>query len=92
MALGIKREDAAKFSFLISVPAIAGAAVLELREGAVYFASHENEVLIGFFASALSGYLVLCGGVCALVGRGIEVDGCVLALACDIGACCRVLL
>jgi len=59
MALGIKREDAAKFSFLISVPAIAGAVVLELKHGAGYFTSHENEVLIGFFASALSGYLVI---------------------------------
>jgi len=59
MALGIKREDAAKFSFLISIPAIVGAVVLELKHGAVYFASHENEVLIGFFASALSGYAVI---------------------------------
>jgi undecaprenyl-diphosphatase len=59
MALGIKREDAAKFSFLISVPAIAGALVLELRHGAVYFSSHENEVLIGFLASAVSGYAVI---------------------------------
>jgi undecaprenyl-diphosphatase len=59
MALGIKREDAAKFSFLISVPAIAGAVALELRHGSVYFTSHGNEVLIGFFASALSGYLVI---------------------------------
>jgi len=59
MALGIKREDAAKFSFLISVPAIAGAVALELRHGAVYFASHRTEVLIGFFASALSGYMVI---------------------------------
>ena len=59
MALGIKREDAAKFSFLISVPAIAAAVVLEFRHGALYFSSHENEVLIGFFASAVSGYMVI---------------------------------
>ncbi|MFA5159455.1 MAG: undecaprenyl-diphosphate phosphatase [Candidatus Omnitrophota bacterium] len=59
MALGIKREDAAKFSFLISIPAIIGAVLLELKHGAAYFASHENEVLAGFLASALSGYMVI---------------------------------
>lgn len=31
LLLGIRREDAARFSFLLSVPAILGAAVLELR-------------------------------------------------------------
>ena len=59
MALGVKREDAAKFSFLISIPAIVAAVVLELRHGAVYFVSHEIAVLAGFFASALTGYLVI---------------------------------
>lgn len=59
MALGVKREDAAKFSFLISIPAIAGATAIELRHGSAYFASHGSEVLVGFFASALSGYFVI---------------------------------
>jgi len=59
MSLGIKREDAAKFSFLISIPAILGAVVLELKHGADYFPSHAPEVLAGFFASAISGYLVI---------------------------------
>jgi undecaprenyl-diphosphatase len=59
MALGVKREDAAKFSFLISIPAILGAVLLELRHGADYFASNMTVVLVGFFASAISGYLVI---------------------------------
>lgn len=59
MALGVKREDAAKFSFLISIPAIVAAVILELKHGAVYFASQEIAVLAGFFASALTGYLVI---------------------------------
>jgi undecaprenyl-diphosphatase len=59
MALGVKREDAAKFSFLISIPAIFGAVLLQLWHGAHYFSSHMGEVLAGFFASAISGYLVI---------------------------------
>lgn len=59
MALGIKREDAARFSFLISIPAIAGATVLELRHGGAYFSENLGPVSIGFLASALSGYAVI---------------------------------
>ncbi len=59
MAFGIKREDAARFSFLISIPAILGAVLLEVKEGGVYFTSHLNEVLIGFLAAAISGYGVI---------------------------------
>ncbi len=59
MALGIKREDAARFSFLISIPAIAGAVVLELRHGGAYFSENLGPVSIGFLASALSGYVVI---------------------------------
>lgn len=59
MGLGIKKEDAARFSFLISIPAIAAAVLLEMKYGAVYFASHEIEILAGFLASAVSGYAVI---------------------------------
>lgn len=59
MALGIKREDAARFSFLISIPAILGAVLLELRHGAAYFNSHGTAVVAGFLASAASGYAVI---------------------------------
>jgi undecaprenyl-diphosphatase len=59
MALGIKREDAAKFSFLMSVPAILAAVLMDLKHGSAYFTSHETEVLTGFFVSALTGFLVI---------------------------------
>lgn len=59
MFFGIKTEDAARFSFLISVPAILAAIAMKMKEGMAYFFSHENEVLIGFAAAAISGYLVI---------------------------------
>lgn len=59
MSLGIKKEDAAKFSFLIAIPAVAGAIVMDLKEGLHYFSSHMTVVLAGFLAAAVTGYLVI---------------------------------
>ena len=56
--LGMDREAAARFSFLLSIPAIGGAFILKMGElnlGTVNVAP----VLIGVFASAISGYIAL---------------------------------
>lgn len=55
---GIRREEAARFSFLLSVPAILGAAVLKLGEAG----SGEAGISLmaaGFAVSALTGYAAL---------------------------------
>lgn len=59
MLLGIKKEAAAKFSFLISIPAVAGAILMDLKEGIHYFSANTAVVLAGFLASAITGYLVI---------------------------------
>ncbi len=56
---GVEREDAARFSFLLSIPAILGAATLELRhlergEGAALSA-----LVLGALAAAVVGWLAL---------------------------------
>ena len=58
---GLRREDAVKFSFLLSIPAILGACVLELPE---LFAG-ETAVSAGQWGIYLAG-----AGVAALVGIG----------------------
>ena len=58
MLCGMNRELAARFSFLLSIPAITGAMVLQL-------ATHETgtidflPVLVGFSAAAVTGFLAL---------------------------------
>lgn len=58
MLLGIDRELAARFSFLLSIPAIMGAMVLQL-------ASHDlgsidiYPMVIGFFSAAITGFFAL---------------------------------
>jgi undecaprenyl-diphosphatase len=57
---GLKREDAAEFAFLLSVPAIAGAFVFELRHiihaGA---AGNAAALVAGFMAAAVAGFAAI---------------------------------
>jgi undecaprenyl-diphosphatase len=59
--LGLRREEAARFSFLMSVPIIAGAGFLQLTD-AVSQGMSRSEALIfgaGFVSSAVVGYLAI---------------------------------
>ena len=54
---GLSREEAARFSFLLSIPAIAGAAVKELPEA--QWTMPAGVLLAGFAVSAVVGFLAL---------------------------------
>jgi len=54
---GLDREEAARFSFLLSVPAIAGAGILELR--GVDSAELGLHLAVGFVVAAVTGYSAL---------------------------------
>jgi undecaprenyl-diphosphatase len=58
--IGIDRETAARFSFLLAIPIIAGAGILKgadlIHTG---FQGYASEFLWGFVSSALSGFVVI---------------------------------
>lgn len=61
MLLGVNRETAARFSFIMSIPAILGAVVLHLGE---LFSSPPSRdellaIMVGTIASAISGYYAI---------------------------------
>lgn len=57
---GYEREAATRFSFLLSTPAIAGAAILHLRHLFSAPSLQDGYIFaIGFFSSAVSGYLAI---------------------------------
>jgi Uncharacterized bacitracin resistance protein len=56
--LGLTREDAARFSFLLSTPIIAGAGILKLRH-LTFAAITAPPFLVGVFTAALVGFLVI---------------------------------
>ena len=53
--LGLDREFAARFSFLLAIPAILGAFVLTAKD-AVWAEVHWGPLIVGFLASMVSGY------------------------------------
>jgi undecaprenyl-diphosphatase len=62
LARGYQREDAARFSFMLSAPVILGAGVLQLFDavgGSEAFTSPMAAVIAGTVAAAVSGYLVI---------------------------------
>jgi undecaprenyl-diphosphatase len=69
LLLGLPRELSARFSFLLSIPAILGAVVLMLKDGLSMQESSYGALVIGFFTSMVFGYLSLVMLV-ALVKRG----------------------
>ena len=57
--LGLRGADAARFSFLLSVPAILGAVVLDAHELSALGQNEPLALAIGFIAAAVSGYLAI---------------------------------
>ena len=55
--LGMTRESAARFSFLLSMPAVFASGLLEFKESVKYLDSHNLLILIvATAAAAISGY------------------------------------
>ena len=57
--LGVDKETAAKYSFLLSLPAISGAFLLKFKDAVEEGIKYENYMLIGFVISALTGYFAI---------------------------------
>nr|A9AAG5.1 RecName: Full=Undecaprenyl-diphosphatase; AltName: Full=Undecaprenyl pyrophosphate phosphatase [Methanococcus maripaludis C6] len=74
--LGMKKEDAVKYSFLMSLPVTFGAGILELQKVAF-----STEQIFGFFISFLTGLLGLYLVKKMVIGGKLKIFGyyCVLA-------------
>lgn len=69
LLLGVGRDQAARFSFLLSIPAILGACVLVLKDGLALPQHGWSALAVGFVSSMIVGYMALSMLV-ALVKRG----------------------
>jgi len=56
LAIGLRRDAAARFSFLLSVPAVAGAAVLEMHTVVHGAAGNLTPLVVALAVAAVSGY------------------------------------
>ena len=62
LAIGLEREAAARFSFLMATPIIAGAGLFELRRlvaGGEVTGTELGVVAVGFLAALLSGLIAI---------------------------------
>ena len=59
LALGLKKDEAARFSFWIAIPAIVGAGILKMDEGIQFANLHGGPLLAGFIASAITGFFTI---------------------------------
>jgi undecaprenyl-diphosphatase len=57
LLLGMSRTEAARFSFLLGIPAIAGAGVLELKDALDTPGIDVTALVVGTVTSAITGYL-----------------------------------
>lgn len=57
--MGLSRETAAKFSFLLSIPAIVGAELLSIKDMLENPTSFDMTIIIGTIIAGLSGYAAL---------------------------------
>lgn len=56
LCLGLNREYAARYSFLLSIPAVIGAGLIQIKDIATFDAS-ASVLLAGFISSVIFGYL-----------------------------------
>lgn len=71
---GIKRDTAARFSFLLSIPAIAASGLLELKEAIHYLSDLGTlNLLVGTIAAAIVGYLSIAFFLSYLRQRTMDV-------------------
>ncbi|HXF61449.1 MAG TPA: undecaprenyl-diphosphatase UppP [Caldilineaceae bacterium] len=63
LGIGLRREAAARYSFLLGIPAVFGAGLLQLLQALdtdpTEVTAHLPALVVGFIASALVGYLVI---------------------------------
>jgi undecaprenyl-diphosphatase len=57
LLLGVQRKDAAKFSFLLSIPIIAGAGILKCKE--ILHSPDKAGLFLGFAGAAVLGFLAI---------------------------------
>lgn len=70
--LGLDRKTAARFSFLLSIPAILGATLYELSSASLGAVDVEAYMIVGMMASAVVGYLTIWPVIAAVRGRKLE--------------------
>ena len=73
LTIGLEKEFAAKFSFIISIPAILGAFVLQAKDIGSAMDANFLPVLLGFIAAIIAGYLAIKWMLDLIKNRSLDI-------------------
>lgn len=71
--LGLNKEFAAKFSFLLSIPAIIGATLVQIKDISLGLDSNLMVYIMGFLAAAITGYIAISVLIDFIKNRSLDV-------------------
>ncbi len=73
LTIGLEKEFAAKFSFILSIPAILGAFLLQAKDIGGALDANFLPVLLGFIASIIAGYLAIKWMLDLIKNRSLDI-------------------
>ncbi|MDO5823196.1 undecaprenyl-diphosphate phosphatase [Methanobrevibacter sp.] len=73
LTIGLEKEFAAKFSFILSIPAILGAFVFQLKDIGSAIDVNFLPIFIGFIASVIAGYLAIKWMLDLIKNRSLDI-------------------
>ena len=73
LVIGLDKEFAAKFSFILSIPAIFGAFILQLKDIGLSLGTDGAAVILGFIAAFISGYLAIKWVLDLIQNRSLDI-------------------
>ncbi|MDL2246306.1 undecaprenyl-diphosphate phosphatase [Methanobrevibacter sp. OttesenSCG-928-K11] len=71
--LGLNKEFTAKFSFLLSIPAIIGATLVQIKDISLGLDSNLMVYIMGFLAAAITGYIAISVLIDFIKNRSLDV-------------------
>ncbi|WP_405296455.1 undecaprenyl-diphosphate phosphatase [Methanobrevibacter sp.] len=73
LTIGLDKEFAAKFSFILSIPAILGAFILQVKDIGSAMDANFFPILLGFLASIIAGYLAIKWMLDLIQNRNLDI-------------------
>ena len=73
LTIGLNKEFAAKFSFILSIPAILGAFLLQAKDIGSAMDANFLPVFLGFIASIIAGYVAITGRLDLIQNKSLDI-------------------
>lgn len=73
LTIGLDKEFAAKFSFILSIPAILGAFVLQVKDIGSAMDTNFLPIILGFVASIIAGYMAIKWMIDLIQNKGLDI-------------------